>query len=349
MPAGQAHRKEASLRDQARAPRKYELMTILHPEIAEETLQGELDRISGFITGVGGELFETLQDSPWGRRRLAYPIRSGGRDVRDGYYTVWRFTLGPTRVDDLERELKLDTQLIRYIVLSWEPTPIDPKAVEAAEIAAEDAAAAAYATAQAAAAAAEDDAAEAYAAAQAAAATAEPEAGEETSAIEPVSAEEARAEVLDAAATAVDASMRLAADEIRGDELTAEAEALEASGAELAIEPVEAIAEREQLEADAAAALATAETAAATEVPAVEAAEAGAETDVPEGAVRGDGTGECPADYPIKGNATSKLYHSPGSPSYKRTVPEYCFASTEAAESAGFNPTKYEAAHEDGE
>src|SRR5215212_8344891 len=187
MPAGQAHRKEASLRDQARAPRKYELMTILHPDVAEESLPGEVDRISGFITAAGGALFETLQDSPWGRRRLAYPTRSGGRDVRDGYYTVWRFTLGPTRVDDLERELKLDTQLIRYIVLSWEPTPIDPKAVEAAEIAAEDAAA------------------------QAATATADPEAGAATSAIEPLSAEEARAEVLDAAEAAVDTSMRLAA------------------------------------------------------------------------------------------------------------------------------------------
>jgi ribosomal protein S6 len=338
------------LRDQARAPRKYELMTILHPDIAEESLQGELDRISGFITAAGGELFETLQDSPWGRRRLAYPIRSGGRDVRDGYYTVWRFTLGPTRVDDLERELKLDTQLIRYIVLSWEPTPIDPKAVEAAEIAAEDAAAAAYAAAQAAAAAAEDDAAEAYAASQAAAATAETEADEATSAVEPVSAEEAREEVLDAAEAAVDTSTRLAADEIRTDELTAEAEALEASGAELAIEPVEAIAEREQLEADAAAALEMADTAAATEAPAVEAADADADAgaDVPEGAMRGDGTGECPDDYPIKGKASSKLYHSPGSPSYKRTVPDFCFATTEAAEAAGFNPTKYEAAHEEG-
>ncbi len=76
------------MRDQERASRKYELMTILHPEVAEESLPGELDRISGFISGAGGELFETLQDSPWGRRRLAYPIRSGGRDVRDGYYTV---------------------------------------------------------------------------------------------------------------------------------------------------------------------------------------------------------------------------------------------------------------------
>ena len=92
-----------------------------------------------------------------------------------------------------------------------------------------------------------------------------------------------------------------------------------------------------------------AETAAATETTTAEAADADAGTDVPQGAVRGDGTGECPEDYPIKGNATSKLYHSPGSPSYKRTVPEYCFATTEAAEAAGFNPTKYEAAHEDDE
>src|SRR3954462_277602 len=138
MPAGQAHRKEASLRDQARAPRKYELMTILHPDVAEESLPGELDRISGFITGVGGSVIETLQDSPWGRRRLAYPIRSGGRDVRDGYYTVWHINMGPSRIEDLGRELKPDVQLIRSLVVSWEPKPIDEKAVEQAEIEAED-------------------------------------------------------------------------------------------------------------------------------------------------------------------------------------------------------------------
>jgi small subunit ribosomal protein S6 len=152
--AGQAHREEASLREYERAPRKYELMTILHPEVAEEALPGELDRIAGYISAVGGELIESLRESPWGRRRLAYPIRSGGKDVRDGYYTVWHFELAPTQVTELERELKLNPQVIRYIVVSWEPKPLDPKEIEAAEIAAEDAAAAEYAAAQAAAAAA---------------------------------------------------------------------------------------------------------------------------------------------------------------------------------------------------
>ena len=146
--AGQAHREEASLREYERAPRKYELMTILHPEVAEEALPGELERISGYISTVGGELTETLQDSPWGRRRLAYPIRSGGRDVRDGYYTVWHFEVAPTQITELERELKLNEQVIRYIVVSWEPKPLTAKEIEAAEIAAEDAAAAEYASAQ---------------------------------------------------------------------------------------------------------------------------------------------------------------------------------------------------------
>jgi small subunit ribosomal protein S6 len=139
------------LRNQERASRTYELMTILHPEVPEESLQGELDRIAGYIDAAGGSIIETLRESPWGRRRLAYPIRSGGRDVRDGYYTVWHMNLGPNRVEDLERELKLNTQIIRYIVVSWEPKPLDEKEIEAAEIAAEDAAAAAYAAAQAAA------------------------------------------------------------------------------------------------------------------------------------------------------------------------------------------------------
>lgn len=320
------------MRDQARAPRKYELMTILHPDIAEESLPGELDRISGMITSAGGELIETLQDSPWGRRRLAYPIRSGGRDVRDGYYTVWRFALGPHRVHDLERELKLNTQLIRFIVVSWEPQPLDPKAIEAAEIAAEDAAAAAYAAAQAAAA----------AEAEGAATTVEAE----SSAIEPVAADEAREAILEAAEEAVDTSTRLAAEEVRTDELTAEAEALEATGAELAIEPVADVVEREELEEDAAAALAKAAADASAESAEPASPTAEAEPGMPAGAVRGDGSRECPEDYPIKGNTTSMLYHSPGSPAYKRTVPEFCFASTEAAEAAGFNPTKYEAAQE---
>lgn len=56
--------------------------------------------------------------------------------------------------------------------------------------------------------------------------------------------------------------------------------------------------------------------------------------------VPGDGTRECPPDYPIKGNASSRIYHRPGDSSYAATIAEVCFVSAEDAEAEGFRPRK---------
>lgn len=61
---------------------------------------------------------------------------------------------------------------------------------------------------------------------------------------------------------------------------------------------------------------------------------------VPAGAVPGDETATCPPAYPIKGNASSMIYHRPGQPSYERTVAEFCFASDADAEGAGYRPPR---------
>ena len=66
----------------------------------------------------------------------------------------------------------------------------------------------------------------------------------------------------------------------------------------------------------------------------------GAPSDLPANAVRGDGTATCPSDFPIKGNASSRLYHTPESRAYAQTVAEICFASAEAAQTAGYQPPK---------
>jgi hypothetical protein len=60
----------------------------------------------------------------------------------------------------------------------------------------------------------------------------------------------------------------------------------------------------------------------------------------PAGAVPGDGTAICPPRYPVKGNLSSKIYHLPGQVGYPRTVPEFCFASAEAAETAGYRASR---------
>jgi hypothetical protein len=58
------------------------------------------------------------------------------------------------------------------------------------------------------------------------------------------------------------------------------------------------------------------------------------------GAIAGDGTANCPPDFPIKGNRQSRIYHRPGQSSYASTVAEFCFASEEAAEAAGYRASR---------
>lgn len=68
--------------------------------------------------------------------------------------------------------------------------------------------------------------------------------------------------------------------------------------------------------------------------------EAEAAADAPFGAITGDGSVVCPPEFPIKGNKQSLIYHEPGQSSYAATIPEFCFASREAAEAAGYRQSR---------
>lgn len=108
-------------------------MVIVVPDISDEEVSEALGRINGYIGDIQGTIREVLTDSPWGRRRLAYPIRFNSIDYRDGYYAVYHFDSRPEVMTDLERELKLDTRVVRYLLVHE-----DPKAgVQSANIPAE--------------------------------------------------------------------------------------------------------------------------------------------------------------------------------------------------------------------
>ncbi|HYH13238.1 MAG TPA: 30S ribosomal protein S6 [Thermomicrobiales bacterium] len=106
---------------QERDPRPYELMTVFVPELSEEDNQAQIDKVGTYIANAGGSLTETLTSSPWGRRRLAYTVRFNGVDYRDGFYTVYHFESAPSNLTELERELKLDTSVMRYLLVHDDP------------------------------------------------------------------------------------------------------------------------------------------------------------------------------------------------------------------------------------
>jgi len=96
---------------------EYELVFIAHPELDEEGVTELTAKVSGWIEAADGQVTHTI---PWGRRRLAYPIRK----QTEGSYVLLRVFLTPEAIGQLERELKLSESVLRYqLVRAEKPLP----------------------------------------------------------------------------------------------------------------------------------------------------------------------------------------------------------------------------------
>ena len=89
--------------------RRYELMLVLRPDLAEDRSQAILERSTRSIVGAGGQIVKV---SPWGRRRLAYPIDG----QREGSYHLVIFEAPAEGVVELERGLHITEEVMRHLV-----------------------------------------------------------------------------------------------------------------------------------------------------------------------------------------------------------------------------------------
>jgi small subunit ribosomal protein S6 len=102
--------------------RDYEAVYIFDTQLPEDQITEKLDRYHGLLTGAGAEV--TAIDH-WGRRQLAYPIRKQSA----GYYVVAQFRSGTDQLPEYERLLKLDEQLLRYLIVLHEGEPTAPMSI----------------------------------------------------------------------------------------------------------------------------------------------------------------------------------------------------------------------------
>ena len=167
--------------------RFYELMSIAVPDGTPEELIETADAVAGYVTAAGGRVLRSSNDSPWGRRRLAYPIRHDSTDLRDGFYTLYHFEIQPEGIESIEREIRLNERIIRHLLLQLDSEPIF---VEETEEGAEGAAEGGEATEASAAAATEAPAAAEEAPAAEAAAATEDATEPVTESVEVVASEE---------------------------------------------------------------------------------------------------------------------------------------------------------------
>ena len=91
----------------------YELMVILDPGIDERTVAPSMDKFLGVIRNAGGEIENV---DIWGKRRLAYEIQK----KNEGIYAVVNFTATSAATQELDRQLKLNEQIMRTKVLRAE-------------------------------------------------------------------------------------------------------------------------------------------------------------------------------------------------------------------------------------
>jgi len=99
--------------------RRYELMLVLRPDTADDRVQQILDRTTRGIAASEGQIVKV---SPWGRRRLAYPI-SG---FREGSYFIVVFDAPSEAIDEVERGLNITEEVMRHLVTRIERPPRRP-------------------------------------------------------------------------------------------------------------------------------------------------------------------------------------------------------------------------------
>ncbi|KAA3647936.1 MAG: 30S ribosomal protein S6 [Chloroflexi bacterium] len=94
--------------------RNYEVVVIVHPDLDESAFGEVVELVKGWITEDGGTITNV---DVWGKRRMAYEIRK----QREGQYVLIHTEMQPEAQAELERKLRLQEPIMRFMVTRVEP------------------------------------------------------------------------------------------------------------------------------------------------------------------------------------------------------------------------------------
>ena len=113
---------------------RYEMIYIIDTGLEEAARKELIEKVSALITANGGEIEKV--DETWGKRRLAYAI-----DYKtEGWYVLVNFKAPAELPRELERNLQINENVLRYLVIKLEekrsavkPRPVRPVAAPVEE------------------------------------------------------------------------------------------------------------------------------------------------------------------------------------------------------------------------
>lgn len=92
---------------------KYELMVIIKPNLAEDQRAAIQKSLADYIAELKGEITNT---DVWGKKHLTYKIAG----QNEGYYVVYNLSLMKANTSKLEYSLKLNQDILRYLLIKVE-------------------------------------------------------------------------------------------------------------------------------------------------------------------------------------------------------------------------------------
>ncbi len=92
---------------------KYELMVIIKPSLPENVRMGVETKIIEILENGDGKVSKT--DS-WGKKHFAYPINK----INEGYYIVYNFETVSGEIKLIEKALKANKDIMRFLLIKAE-------------------------------------------------------------------------------------------------------------------------------------------------------------------------------------------------------------------------------------
>ena len=93
--------------------RRYETFFIVDPDLPDDVVASVDDKLKTIISSQGGVV---LTYTPWGKKKLAYPVKKRSR----GLYVLTEYSGGPELVAELERNMRLDERVLKFITVKLE-------------------------------------------------------------------------------------------------------------------------------------------------------------------------------------------------------------------------------------
>jgi len=91
----------------------YELLFVLKPTLTDEENTKQVEAINAVISANGGNIAAV---DNIGMRDLAYEIQKNKR----GYYTITYFTAPGSAIKEIERNLRINENVIRFMTVKYE-------------------------------------------------------------------------------------------------------------------------------------------------------------------------------------------------------------------------------------